>query len=60
MVKVIDQVLYKLEEPVRPFVHNILIIVDRLSIDEDYYARVEEREITPNRLFDSTLEIHSS
>merc|ERR1711939_739305 len=41
MVKVIDRILYKLQGLVRPYVHKILI-------DEDYYARVEGREIISN------------
>ena len=42
-MKVNDQVLYKLNE------HS--------SIDENYYARVEGKEIISNRLLDSILEI---
>lgn len=48
MVKVIDRVLYKLDDMVRPFVHNILVVIEPLLIDEDYYARVEGREIISN------------
>ena len=59
-MKVNDKVLYKLDELVRPFVHKFFVIVEWLSIDEDYYVRVEGREIITNRLFDSTLEIDSS
>jgi len=40
LVKVIGRVLYKLDEQVRSFDHKILVVVERLSIDEDYYARV--------------------
>ncbi|KAF8202543.1 armadillo-type protein [Pholiota molesta] len=39
LVKVIDRVLYKLDDLVRPYVHKILV---------DYYARVEGREIISN------------
>ena len=48
LVKVIDRVLYKLDELVRPYVHKILVVVEPLLIDEDYYARVEGREIISN------------
>src|SRR5262245_30672019 len=41
LVKVIDRVLYKLDDLVRPFVHKILVVIEPLLIDEDYYARVE-------------------
>ncbi|CAN0247375.1 unnamed protein product, partial [Ectocarpus sp. 13 AM-2016] len=39
--KVIDRVLYKLDDLVRPYVHKILVVIEPLLIDEDYYARVE-------------------
>ena len=45
LVKVIDRVLYKLDELVRPYVHKILVVIEPMLIDEDYYARVEGREI---------------
>ncbi|KAI6010767.1 small nuclear ribonucleoprotein [Pisolithus orientalis] len=41
LVKVIDRVLYKLDDLVRPYVHKILVT-------KDYYARVEGREIISN------------
>lgn len=47
-VKVIDRVLYKLEDMVRPFVHKILVVIQPMLIDEDYYARAEGREIISN------------
>ena len=40
--------LYKLEDRVRPYVHKILVVIEPLLIDEDYYARVEGREIIAN------------
>ena len=46
--QVIDRVLYKLDELVRPYVHKILVVIEPLLIDEDYYARVEGREIIAN------------
>eukprot|EP00190_Bangiopsis_sp_CCMP1999_P005870 CAMPEP_0198726480 /NCGR_PEP_ID=MMETSP1475-20131203/3519_1 /TAXON_ID= ORGANISM="Unidentified sp., Strain CCMP1999" /NCGR_SAMPLE_ID=MMETSP1475 /ASSEMBLY_ACC=CAM_ASM_001111 /LENGTH=1242 /DNA_ID=CAMNT_0044488403 /DNA_START=6 /DNA_END=3734 /DNA_ORIENTATION=+ len=48
LVKVIDRVLYKLDDLVRPYVHKILVPIEPLLIDEDYYARVEGREIISN------------
>ena len=47
-MKVIDRILYKLDDFVRPFVHKILVVIEPLLIDEDYYARVEGREIISN------------
>lgn len=35
--------LFKLDELVRPYVHKILVVIEPLLIDEDYYARVEGR-----------------
>ena len=43
LVKVIDRILYKLDDLVRPYVHKILVVIEPLLIDEDYYARVEGR-----------------
>ncbi|KAK9449498.1 armadillo-type protein [Limtongia smithiae] len=48
LVKVIDRVLYKLDDMVRPFTHKILVVIEPLLIDEDYYARIEGREIITN------------
>ncbi len=48
LVKVVDRVLYKLDDLVRPFVHKILVVIEPLLIDQDYYARVEGREIISN------------
>lgn len=48
LVKVIDRVLYKLDELVRPYVHRILVVIEPLLIDEDYYVRMEGREIISN------------
>ena len=46
--QVIDRILYKLDDLVRPYVHKILVVIEPLLIDEDYYARVEGREIISN------------
>ncbi|KAK1389774.1 hypothetical protein POM88_017952 [Heracleum sosnowskyi] len=48
LVKVIDRVLYKLDELVRPYVHKILVVIEPFLIDEDFYARVEGRQIISN------------
>lgn len=48
LVKVIDRVLYKLDDLVRPYVHKILVVIEPLLIDEDYFARIEGREIISN------------
>ncbi|CDF32068.1 Putative splicing factor 3b, subunit 1, SF3b1 [Chondrus crispus] len=47
-VKVIDRILYKLDNLVRPHVHKILVVIEPMLIDDDYYARVEGREIISN------------
>ena len=43
LVKVIE-----LDDLVRQCVHNILVVIGPLLIDEDYYTRVEGREIISN------------
>jgi splicing factor 3B subunit 1 len=48
MVKVIDRVMFKLDDLVRPYVHKILVVIEPMLIDEDYYARIEGREIISN------------
>ncbi len=48
LVKVIDRLLFKLEDAVRPYVHKILVVIEPLLIDEDFYARQEGREIIAN------------
>ncbi|KAJ7067080.1 armadillo-type protein [Mycena amicta] len=48
LVKVIERILFQLDDLVRPFVHKILVVIQPLLIDEDYYARVESREIISN------------
>ncbi|KAL9084543.1 MAG: hypothetical protein Q9159_005161 [Coniocarpon cinnabarinum] len=48
LVKVIDRTLYKLDDLVRPYVHKILVVIEPLLIDQDYFARVEGREIISN------------
>ena len=48
LVKVIDRILFRLDDLVRPYVHKILVVIEPLLIDEDYYARAEGREIIAN------------
>eukprot|EP01132_Coremiostelium_polycephalum_P004779 gene4779-5959_t len=48
LVKVIDRILYKLDDQVRPYVRNILSVIEPYLIDQNYYARVEAREIISN------------
>ena len=48
LVKVIDRILYKLGELVRPHTHKILIVIEPLLIDQDHYARLEGKEIISN------------
>lgn len=47
-VKVIDRIMYKLDDLVRPHVHKILVVIEPMLIDDDYYARIEGREIISN------------
>lgn len=47
-VKLIDRIMYKLGDEIRPFVHKILTVLEPMLIDENYYARVEAREIISN------------
>jgi len=49
--------MYKLDELVRPFVHKILVVIEPLLIDKDYYARVEGNfsNIFPNKTYDEFL-----
>ena len=37
-----------MDDLVRPYVHKILVVIEPLLIDEDYYARIEGREIISN------------
>ena len=40
--------MYKLNDLDRPYVHKILVVIEPLLIDEDYYARIEGHEIISN------------
>lgn len=48
LVKVIDRVLYRLDDLVCPYVHKILIVVEPMLIDSDFFARAEAREVIAN------------
>lgn len=48
LVKVIDRILFKLGDLVRPYVHKILVVIEPMLIEEDYYTRIEGREIISN------------
>jgi hypothetical protein len=41
LVEIINRVLYKLDDLVRPYVHKILVVIEPLLIGENYHARVE-------------------
>ena len=48
MVKTLDRCLYKFGELVKPYVHNILVVVEPMLVDDDYFVRIEGREIISN------------
>ncbi|ESQ56173.1 hypothetical protein EUTSA_v10024248mg [Eutrema salsugineum] len=48
LVKVIERVMLKLDELVRPFVHKILVVIQPMLIDGDYIARITGREVISN------------
>lgn len=48
LIKVVDRILYKLNELVRPYTHKILVVTSPLLIDEDPLARSTGREIISN------------
>ncbi|KAH8738793.1 splicing factor 3B subunit1-like HEAT repeat containing protein [Cryptosporidium ryanae] len=48
LVKTMDRLLQRLGEKARPFVHKILVVIEPMLIDQDYYARMEGREIISN------------
>jgi splicing factor 3B subunit 1 len=47
-IKVIDWVLYKLDDLVRPYVYKILIVIELLLIDKDYHTHVKGHKIISN------------
>ncbi|ODQ66922.1 ARM repeat-containing protein [Nadsonia fulvescens var. elongata DSM 6958] len=48
LVKIINRVLYRLDDLVRPYTHKILVVILPLLIEEDPYARIEGREAVSN------------
>ncbi|KAJ6247175.1 splicing factor 3b [Anaeramoeba flamelloides] len=48
LVKLVDRVLYKLNDLVKPYTKKILDVIEPLIVDKDYYARIEGREILSN------------
>lgn len=48
LIKVIDRALYKLDDLIRPHVKKILVVIAPMLIDEDYYTRIEGREVLSN------------
>ena len=48
LVKVIDRVLYRLNDLVRLYVHKILAVIEHFLINEDYYAHMEGHDIISN------------
>lgn len=48
LVKVVDRVLYRLDDMIRPYTHKILVVISPLLIDQDYLTRKEGREIISN------------
>ncbi len=48
LVKVIDRILYKLDDKVRPHAKHILLVIQPMLIDQSRYASAEGREIISN------------
>lgn len=48
LVKVIDRILYKLDDLVRPHVKKIMTVIAPLLIDEDRLTKIEGREVLSN------------
>ncbi|CCH45140.1 U2 snRNP component prp10 [Wickerhamomyces ciferrii] len=48
LVKVVDRILYKLDDMIRPYTHKILMVISPLLIDEEYITRTEGKEIISN------------
>jgi splicing factor 3B subunit 1 len=48
LVKAVERVLYALDDAVRPFAHKILTVVAPMLIEDDFYVRVEGRELIAN------------
>eukprot|EP01064_Diplonema_japonicum_P022447 TRINITY_DN3224_c3_g1_i2.p1 TRINITY_DN3224_c3_g1~~TRINITY_DN3224_c3_g1_i2.p1 ORF type:complete len:1226 (+),score=379.07 TRINITY_DN3224_c3_g1_i2:63-3680(+) len=48
IVKLIGRILFKLDDLVRPYVHKILVVIEPMLLENDYYAKAEGREIISN------------
>lgn len=48
LVKVVDRVLHRLGDEIKPFVHKIMVVIEPMLIDEDHFARAEGQEIISN------------
>ena len=48
LVKAVHRIMQMLGVLVRPYTHKILVVIEPLLIDENYFARVEGREIIAN------------
>ena len=48
LVKVVDRILLRLADMVRPWANKILAVIEPLLMDDDYVARLEGREIIAN------------
>ncbi len=48
IVKVLDRVIFKLKELIKPYLQKILVVIMPMLIDEDYLVRIEGREIISN------------
>ena len=48
LVRAVDRVLFSLDELVRPYAHKILVVICPFLIDDDFYARIEGRQLVAN------------
>ncbi|ODQ80760.1 hypothetical protein BABINDRAFT_160974 [Babjeviella inositovora NRRL Y-12698] len=48
LVKLLNRLIFRLDDLVKPYVSKILIVTNPLLIDEDKFARLEGREIISN------------
>ena len=48
MVKLLDRIIFKLDKEIRPYFLKILTVIQPMLISEDYFIRIEGREIVSN------------
>jgi splicing factor 3B subunit 1 len=48
LVKLVDRLLHRFGDEIKPFVHKILVVIEPMLIDEDHFARAEGKEIISN------------